>query len=262
MEENNNRIFEQAKSYVKNPLGIIALFLSIIYATTGIVLSTRIDNLKTVWERMPLIIFVVVFPFVVLYVFYILVVNHHHKLYSPGEFKDESNFISASLAWKARESIRKPSEVIEDKKEIQMKPSLRLIDIPINKAWNLNHWGSRCASIMNNKIIFRGKTAPKGTDGCHIDLNYVLELGKRYKVSCIASSIAGTNGKFQLWCHDETIDKPIGENVGTHYLIPSVNGDEFYVEFNAKYNRNIRIHLQYEPGDGEIQVYNVKVEEL
>lgn len=265
MDNKTNEIFDRAKAYVKNPLGIIALFLSIIYATNCIVLSSKIEYFKEPYERIPLILFIVVFPFVMLWVFFKLVINHHHKLYAPGEYKDENNFIRPELrTWVNKDNQTVIEETIATSLQLDNISTkvIKSIEIPFNKAWRLNHWGSKCASIMNNKIIFHGKSAPKGSDGCHIDLNYVLDLGKTYRVSCLAKSINGASGKFQLWCHDETISMPIGENVGTHYLLPSENGTEFSINFTAKYNRNIRIHLQYEPGDGSIEVENVKLEEI
>ncbi len=73
---------KEAKSLARNPLGIVALFISLIYGFASLLLSSAIDKLQAL-ERWPLILFVVIFPFSVLYVFYKLVTNHHGKLYRP-----------------------------------------------------------------------------------------------------------------------------------------------------------------------------------
>jgi hypothetical protein len=44
-------------------------------------------------ERWPLIIFIVVFPLIVLATFYKLVIHHHGKLYAPSDFKDDKSFL-------------------------------------------------------------------------------------------------------------------------------------------------------------------------
>ncbi|MFN1621113.1 hypothetical protein [Vibrio rotiferianus] len=83
---------KEAKSLARNPLGIVALFISLIYGFASLLLSSAIDKLQAL-ERWPLILFVVIFPFSVLYVFYKLVTNHHGKLYSPSDYKDDGSFL-------------------------------------------------------------------------------------------------------------------------------------------------------------------------
>ena len=61
-------------------------FLVLTEAIAGIVAATSTLNCLT---QFLLVIFIVQFPFAVLAVFYILVTEHHEKLYSPSEFKDE-----------------------------------------------------------------------------------------------------------------------------------------------------------------------------
>ncbi|RQP21467.1 hypothetical protein [Piscinibacter terrae] len=80
------------KDLVKNPIGIVALFISLIYGFANLLLGTTAGTL-TPDERYPLIIFITVFPLVVLGVFYLLVSRHHGKLYAPGDFKDDKSFL-------------------------------------------------------------------------------------------------------------------------------------------------------------------------
>ena len=74
----------------RSPLGILAIAFVFVHGVVTIVAGT--GSLEP-GERMLLIGFAVVFPFVILGVFYRLVTHHHHKLYSPKDFTDETNFM-------------------------------------------------------------------------------------------------------------------------------------------------------------------------
>ncbi len=80
------------KDLVRNPLGIVALFISLIYGVASLLLGTTASSLQPD-ERTPLIAFVTLFPLVVLGVFYLLVTRHHGKLYAPGDFKNDDSFL-------------------------------------------------------------------------------------------------------------------------------------------------------------------------
>lgn len=80
------------KDLARNPLGIIALFISLIYAFANMLLGATVQSLDKD-ERFPLIMFIVFFPIIVLGVFYLLVSRHHGKLYAPGDYKDDSSFL-------------------------------------------------------------------------------------------------------------------------------------------------------------------------
>lgn len=81
------------KSLTKNPLGIIALFVSLIYGFACLVLSSSINNLVCSCERLPLIYFIIIFPIIILIAFLYLVVKHHTKLYAPSDFRNDDSFI-------------------------------------------------------------------------------------------------------------------------------------------------------------------------
>jgi len=83
---------KSAKDFARNPLGIIALFISLIYGFASLLLDSAAEKL-TEAERWPLIIFIVIFPIMVLVAFYKLVTKHHGKLYAPGDFKDDKSFL-------------------------------------------------------------------------------------------------------------------------------------------------------------------------
>ena len=136
--------------------------------------------------------------------------------------------------------------------------------VAIDDKWDLNHWGSSCASINNGKMYFTGTSAPSGTDGSNTNLFNILDIGSTYEITCFAKSEAGTDGRFQLWCHDgANSTEPNGVSEATNYRTPPVNGETIYLPpFKAAYNRNIRIHLQYTPGAGTIIVDDVKIVKL
>jgi hypothetical protein len=98
-----------AKDFARNPLGIIALFISLIYGFASLLLNSAAENL-TVQERWPLIIFIVVFPILVLVTFYKLVTNHHGKLYAPGDFKDDKSFLRTLSPEEQEEKLEKEIE--------------------------------------------------------------------------------------------------------------------------------------------------------
>jgi hypothetical protein len=79
-----NRFGDTAKGLAQNPLGIIALFIVLVYGFASLVVGvgTNLDNTSTnvlVW-------FMVLFPVLVLIVFAWLVSQHHMKLYSPRDY--------------------------------------------------------------------------------------------------------------------------------------------------------------------------------
>jgi CheY-like chemotaxis protein len=110
---------DTAKSLSKNPLGIIALFIVLVYGFAALVTATGTSLTSS--ERLPLIYFLVTFPVLVLGVFAWLVSRHTGKLYSPSDFKNEENFVSviASLAAaSARNSESENKPIAVDYKRI------------------------------------------------------------------------------------------------------------------------------------------------
>lgn len=84
-----------ARGLAKNPLGIIALFLVLVYGLAALVIVFA--SSLTSAERMPLVIFLVIFPILVLGVFLWLVVKHSQKLYAPRDFRNEDNWVRMQL---------------------------------------------------------------------------------------------------------------------------------------------------------------------
>lgn len=82
-----------AQGLAKNPLGIIALFIVLIYGFACLVVGAS-SHLEA-GERTPIIWFMVIFPVIVLGVFSWLVSCHHKKLYAPSDYKNEEHFLEA-----------------------------------------------------------------------------------------------------------------------------------------------------------------------
>jgi CheY-like chemotaxis protein len=85
-----------AQKLARNPLGIIALFIVLVYGFAALV--TGFSGSFTSGERLPLIYFMVVFPVLVLAVFGWLVSQHSGKLFAPSDFRDEQNYVRALTA--------------------------------------------------------------------------------------------------------------------------------------------------------------------
>lgn len=87
---------ETARGLARNPLGIIALFIVLVYGFASLV--TVFAGSFTDAEILPLIYFLVIFPILVLIVFAWLVSKHSGKLFAPSDFKDEENYVKMQMA--------------------------------------------------------------------------------------------------------------------------------------------------------------------
>jgi CheY-like chemotaxis protein len=85
-----------ATSLARNPLGIIALFIVLVYGLAAMVAAFA--SPLTAGERVPLIYFLVIFPVLVLAVFTWLVSKHSGKLFAPSDFRDEANYVRMQLS--------------------------------------------------------------------------------------------------------------------------------------------------------------------
>jgi CheY-like chemotaxis protein len=87
---------DTAKSLAKNPLGIIALFIVMVYGFAALVTASVASF--TQGERLPLVYFLVIFPVLVLGVFGWLVSCHSGKLFAPSDFRNEDNYMRMQMA--------------------------------------------------------------------------------------------------------------------------------------------------------------------
>lgn len=96
MNDRQIGIVDAAKGLARNPLGIIALFIVLVYGFASLV--TAFTGSFTHEERLPLIYFLVLFPVLVLAVFAWLVSSHSGKLFAPADFKNEENYVKMQLS--------------------------------------------------------------------------------------------------------------------------------------------------------------------
>ncbi len=96
MNDQTKSFGETAKSLARNPLGIIALFIVLVYGFASLV--TAFAGSFTATERLPLIYFLILFPILVLIVFAWLVSKHSGKLFAPSDFKNEDNYVKMQMA--------------------------------------------------------------------------------------------------------------------------------------------------------------------
>ena len=138
-----NDFMINAKGLAKNPLGIIALFISLIYGFASLVLGFAADSLKDN-ERIIFIWFLVTFPIIVLGVFVYLVVLHHKKLYSPTDFRDDKSFL---------ETIDKNQKIITEFQESKTDNNETVI---INTGGNLNITASNTSGNADYELFANG----------------------------------------------------------------------------------------------------------
>lgn len=86
---------EVAKGLARSPLGIIALFIVLVYAFASLV---AFGGSFQPGERAPLIYFLVAFPVLVLVVFAWLVSTHSKDLFGPSDYRNEENYVKMQLS--------------------------------------------------------------------------------------------------------------------------------------------------------------------
>lgn len=96
-------------NFLKNPIGVIGFFLVLVEAIASLVVAN--SNLCA-YQNTILVLFIVFFPCIVLYVFYKLVTDHHEKLYSPSDYRNDDNFLQTK--YKYNSMTQKNEEVPVD----------------------------------------------------------------------------------------------------------------------------------------------------
>ena len=76
-------------THVKNPLTIIAVFASITEISASAVLPHISEPIQWVF-----IWFIILFPFVLISLFFFILWNKHHVLYAPSDFLSDESFLS------------------------------------------------------------------------------------------------------------------------------------------------------------------------
>lgn len=149
-----NNFDRSSNAFSRGPLGIIALFLSFVYATS--VAFRAFSQNVTELQSLFIILFIVIFPILVLLSFVYLVAKHPHSLYPPSEFKDEENFLllqskanTALVKASAKPDINQNTEQLPtdeplDKflKKARGKKILWIDDNPKNNSWEVEAFES------------------------------------------------------------------------------------------------------------------------
>ena len=119
-----------ARGLSKSPLGIIALFLVLVYAVASLVISFAKPEFFQNASH-PVVVFLAAFPVIVLFVFAYLVARHHQKLYAPHEFKNQEHFF---LTFRVPEAVATSSTGIatSDRSDMTAEPG---IQTAINKSY-------------------------------------------------------------------------------------------------------------------------------
>ncbi|MDE5421610.1 response regulator [Ancylomarina sp. DW003] len=118
---------ESAKGFTKSPLGIIALFIVLVYGFATLAVSFG-KNLND--HIAPLIYFLVLFPVIVFIGFLWLVSKHHDKIYGPSDFKNEDNFLKmkmSAVASLAAATAQQPNDNNNETTEHQLNSIVDLV---------------------------------------------------------------------------------------------------------------------------------------
>jgi hypothetical protein len=91
MSKTSSNFFGIVPKLSKDPLGIIALFIALVYAIAALILG--LGSHLTVTQKWPFIGFLIGFPVIVLISFLWLVVNYNQKLYSPEDYRSDKAFL-------------------------------------------------------------------------------------------------------------------------------------------------------------------------
>lgn len=188
---------EMAKGLARNPLGIIALFIVLVYGFASLV--TISGNSLAPGERLPLIYFLVFFPVLVLGVFLWLVIRHVGKLYGPGDFKNEENYIRmqmAAVASLGAAGARRPEANANDMDFTQMADVVREASIGDRKS--IIKWKSRVLWVDDrpeNNIYERKAFEALGLSfSLALSTNEALEILQRNRFVAIISDMGRHEG--------------------------------------------------------------------
>ena len=102
-----------AKGLARNPLGIIALFIVLIYGFAALTLGFN-SRLEAA-ERVPLVWFLVLFPVAVLILFGWLVSRHHEKLYAPSDYRSDDIFLKKEITQRHTAELRADGEELKNR---------------------------------------------------------------------------------------------------------------------------------------------------
>ncbi len=179
---------DNIKNYLRNPLGVIALFVTICYLIAGLVFSIGLDKLTGAKERLPFIWFIIIFPVIIFIVFVLLVCFHHEKLYGPRDFKDEENFIKLTNTERKTKYLREATvnSIYEEQNPINIEKSTEIIKNEKSNILALAYSAENSTHLAIQKLnkIYNTKfTEEVRTSRATYDAIGIID-GKPYIVEC------------------------------------------------------------------------------
>lgn len=114
--------FKNAQILSKNPLSIIALFITLVYGFACLLFGFTANSIVAEY-MIYLILFITIYPVLILLAFVYLVVFHHTKLYAPSDYKDEKLFFGQI-------SFERQAERIKEEVKLDQDPSVDILDHP------------------------------------------------------------------------------------------------------------------------------------
>ena len=152
MASNVNTFSKIARNLARNPLGIIALFIVLIYGFAALLLNNTATTLPSN-QTYILALFLALFPVVVLMTFAWLVAYHHEKLYAPGDFKTDEAFLQ-TLSPAERKLYR--DHEIEDEEQLSAQPPGQAQRVlPLRREGGREESDFRTAYIRAENLVFQ-----------------------------------------------------------------------------------------------------------
>ena len=207
-----------AKGLAKNPLGIIALFLVLVYGFASLV--TAFGGSLTSTERLPLIYFMIFFPVLVLGVFTWLVSKHSGKLFAPSDFKNEENYVRLQMTAVASLAVASAKSNTANS-ETELRNIVNVVrDVAATKPESNDGWHTHILWTDDNpdNNIYERKTF-EALD-IHITLalstNESLDFINKNKFAAIISDMGRREGKREGYV---LLDAVRGQGIQTPFFI-------------------------------------------
>lgn len=191
-----DKFSESAKGFTKSPLGIIALFIVLVYGFASLVVGFG-QGLSD--HIAPLIYFMVTFPVVVFFGFLWLVARHHNKLYGPSDFKNEDNFMKAQMASVASLAAATAKQPGHDAglPESQLREIINVVSNATKKQ-KTDKWKNRVLWVDDhpeNNVYERQAFEAQGVEFLlALSTNDALELLKTNKFAAVISDMGRKEG--------------------------------------------------------------------
>lgn len=185
-----------ALGFTKSPLGIIALFIVLIYGFATLA-ATFGDNFKD--SIVLLVYFLILFPVIVFVGFLWLVSKHHDKIYGPSDFKNEDNFFKMRMSSVASLAVASAKQFEKTQKDGDIQEQLDSIIETVSKTSSnkeqnsTNEWNNRILWVDDrpeNNIYERHAFEAQGLSfSLALSTKEALEILKNNKYAVIISDM-------------------------------------------------------------------------